>query len=76
MDSDKARDVLSKLEKSGVSEKHRVRMVADDGTAEALKMFGITPTTMGRGFDKEPEFFRAAGAAGALAAEIVNGAQK
>ena len=76
MDHDKTREVLSKLKQTGLSEKHRVRVVANDGTAEALKMFGLKPTTMGRDFETEPEFFRAAGAAGTLAAEIVNGAQR
>ena len=76
MDPDKTRELLSKLQQTGLSEKHRVRVVANDDTAEALKMFGLKPTTMGRDFGTEPEFFRAAGAAGALAAKIVNGAQR
>ncbi len=71
MDPDKMTKVTQALETSGLAAKHRVRIVAADETAEALEAFDLSPTTMGRDFASEPEFFRAAGSAGYLAAEIV-----
>jgi hypothetical protein len=71
MDPDKMKTVLDALESSGLAAKHRVKIVTTDRTADALRAFDLTPTTMGRDFAAEPEFFRAAGAAGYLAGEIV-----
>ncbi len=71
MDTDKMTNVMEALETSGLAAKHRVRVVSADETAEALNEFDLAPTTMGRDFAAEPEFFRAAGAAGYLAAQIV-----
>jgi len=38
-----------------------------------LEDFGLEPTTMGRTVADEPEFFRAAGAAGYLAVQMLRG---
>lgn len=71
MDTDKHTLVMEQLEKSGLAAKHSVSIVSDDGTEEALSSYGISPRTMGRGFDEESEFFRAAGSAGRLAASMI-----
>jgi len=61
------------ITESGLGDKHRITVVADDGTEEALMEYKLNPKTMGRGFDREPEFFRAAGAAGLMAARMLGG---
>lgn len=55
-------------------ERHDVRVVAPPPVAELLKDAGIRVTTMGRGPAEDPAFFAAAGAAGALAAELLRAA--
>jgi hypothetical protein len=71
MDPDKHAQVMAQLEDSGLAAKHRIMIINDDGTEEALAEYGISPRTMGRGFFDEPEFFRAAGAAGYIAASML-----
>lgn len=71
MDPAKMETVTRALRESGLAAKHRLCVVAGDETEAALRAFDLNPTTMGRDFAAEPEFFRAAGAAGFLAAEIV-----
>jgi hypothetical protein len=71
MDAEKLMAVMDKMEKTGLAGKHRIRIISADETEEALTTFDLKPTTMGRGFDEEPEFFRAAGAAGYLAAKML-----
>lgn len=71
MDKDKLRRVLEKLSDAGITTRHRVKIVESDGTLEALEEFGLEPTTMGRSVAEEPEFFRAAGAAGYLAVQML-----
>lgn len=73
MDSAKHKLVMSQLEKSGLAAKHRVKIIAGDYTGEALNEYALSPRTMGRGFAEEPEFFRAAGAAGYIAATMIKG---
>lgn len=71
MEPDLMKAVLDKLERTGLNAKHHVHIVAADETLEALEENGLAPTTMGRSATEEPEFFRAAGAAGYLAAQMV-----
>lgn len=71
MDADKLSQIIDRLERSGLAGKHRVKIVSQDDTRDALREFDLKPTTMGRGFDEEPEFFRTAGAAGYLAAKML-----
>jgi hypothetical protein len=75
MDPDKLGFVTEQLEKTGLNKKHRVNIVVEDGTEDALSEYGLRPTTMGRGFGQEPEFFKAAGAAGCLAARMISAKQ-
>lgn len=72
MDPEKLDAVIEKLESSGIAGKHRVQTIAADETIEALRSFGLAPTTMGRSMEEEPEFFRAAGAAGYFAAQMIS----
>ncbi len=71
MDTAKHEAVMIKMRLSGLVEKHRVEIIAGDDTAEALDRFDLKPSTMKRGFKEEPEFFRAAGAAGYVAARMI-----
>ncbi|RKO66793.1 DUF3866 family protein [Desulfofundulus salinus] len=62
--------VWRQLQESGILDRHRVVVVEDNPTREALQEYGLAVTTMGRGIDEDPEFFLAAGAAGAYAAGL------
>ncbi len=53
--------------------RHDVRVVAPPAVAELLADAGLAVTTMGRGPLEDPLFFRAAGAAGAVAAALLGG---
>jgi hypothetical protein len=70
MDPDKMAQVNGQLESSGLSARHHVSIVSNDETQEALDLYGLKPTTMGRPYSEEPEFFRAAGSAGMVAAQM------
>ena len=52
-------------------DRHDVRVVDPPDTAALLADAGLRVTTMGRGPEADPLFFRAAGAAGALAATLL-----
>ncbi len=54
--------------------RHDVRVVAPPPMAELLADAGLRVTTMGRGPEEDPVFFAAAGAAGTLAAELLEAA--
>jgi hypothetical protein len=71
MSADKQNAITRALDESGLSGKHRVEIIAGDDTEEALELFDLQPTTMGRSFAEEPEYFRAAGAAGFVAARML-----
>jgi hypothetical protein len=66
--------VRRQLVESGVALKHQVISVDAFVTLEALKEYGLSVTTMGRGPEQDPEFFLAAGAAGIYAVSLINGA--
>ncbi len=61
--------VDAQLSASGLAKKHNVKYVKNDITEKALKNYGLAPTTMGRGFEEEREFFMACGCA---AIEAIN----
>jgi hypothetical protein len=50
-------------------DRHDVRVVQGPDVASLLAELGLRVTTMGRGPDEDPLFFRATASAGALAAE-------
>ncbi|MFA5867843.1 MAG: DUF3866 family protein [Actinomycetota bacterium] len=75
MDTSKHEAVMMKMNMSGLAAKHRIAIIAGDNTEEALDMFDLKPSTMKRGFKEEPEFFRAAGAAGYVAAKMIKRAK-
>ncbi len=65
--------VLVAAPRAGVFEdpRHDVQVVHPPPMAELLADAGLRVTTMGRGPDEDPDFFAAAGAAGALAATLL-----
>ncbi len=71
MDPGKMKAVMDKIDRSGLATKHRINIVAADDTLDALDEFDLMPTTMGRSVKDEPEFFRAAGVCGYMAAQMV-----
>lgn len=71
MDSDKLEFVHRQLDDAGITERHEVLVAKGDVGLQALAQRGVEVTTMGRGVDEDPEFFLAAGAAGAVAAEAM-----
>lgn len=73
MQEGQAIEVRSQLAACGIEQKHQVVEVNAVQTGEVMASHGLKPTTMGRGFDDEPAFFMAAGAAGIAAACILNG---
>lgn len=73
MDTDKMDAVMATLEASGIVEKHEVMVVEAAETIDHLGRFGLEPRTMGRGVADDPEFFMAAGAAGIVAARMLEG---
>jgi hypothetical protein len=58
---------------SALAGRHRLVEVAVDGLLEALRACPVRLSTMGRGLDDDPESFLAAAAAGAHAAESIDG---
>ncbi len=73
MSIEKREIVCKQLKESGISSKHEITDVKNDLTIEALRKLNIDVVTMGRTFEEEPDFFRAAGAAGIYAIELLNG---
>ena len=51
---------------------HRLAYAPGGGAIDELKDRGIELSTMGRGFDEEPEFFLTSAAAGAYARKLVH----
>jgi hypothetical protein len=61
--------VHRQLDDAGITERHDVLVVNGETGLQALGERGIEASSMGRTAQDDPEFFLAAGAAGALAAE-------
>jgi hypothetical protein len=64
-------DVLGQLEEHGIAARHLVRVLDGSAALEVLKTHRIHVTTMGRSVLEDREYFLAAAAAGAHAAELV-----
>ncbi len=69
LDKKKSNYVHKQLQIAGVDKKHSFIIVKNIITEKALDEANIHPTTMGRGFEEEPEFFLAAGCAAIKALE-------
>ncbi len=65
--------VMARLDAGGITERHEVRVVDADEALGALASFDLRPTTMGRDPFQDPDYFKAAAAAGIVAAELVRG---
>ena len=61
--------VFKQLDEHDVLSKHEIAEIEDSITLAALRKLDIQITTMGRQIDEEPDFFRAAGAAGIYAVQ-------
>jgi len=67
---DLAREQLAQAE---LGSAHEVREIDATGIGKLMEECELKGTVMGRGFDREPEFFMAAAAAGIIAARIGGG---
>jgi hypothetical protein len=65
--------VHQQLDDAGVTARHDVLVVNGEAGLQVLQERGIEARSMGRTPEDDPEFFLAAGAAGALAAEALDG---
>jgi len=61
--------VRRQLDDAGITARHEVLVARGEVGAETLAERGVAVKTMGRTLEEDPEFFLAAGAAGAVAAE-------
>lgn len=71
MDKKNRAYVDKQMQLSGIDKKHNIQFVNNDVTEIALNKYGLKPTTMGRGFDEEPEFFLACGCAAVKALSLI-----
>ena len=62
-DTSRLERVKAQLEESGLMEKHDVIFIDNDLTKAALDQYGMKVKSMGRGFEDDEEFFKAASAA-------------
>jgi len=63
--------IQEQIAHSAITYKHKVRILDGRPGITELQDRGIKLSSMGRSFDEDPEFFLAASAAGALAAEMI-----
>ena len=63
LDKERAEYLAGQLQSEGISSRHDVRTVDATRTIEVLHEHQLSPTTMGRTVEDDPEFFLAAGAA-------------
>ncbi len=68
-------EVLGQLEEHGIAAKHLVRVLDGSAAMEVLRKYHIHVTAMGRSVLEDREYFLAAAAAGAHAAELVSTTQ-
>lgn len=73
LDEQKLSQIQVVLEDAGIDRRHVISIVDPSGAVDAMKKLGLEVSTMGRSMEEDPEFFEAAGAAGALAAEALGG---
>ncbi len=72
MDQMRLSVVQEQLAHSAISYRHKVRVLDGKAGIMELQEKGVRMSSMGRSFEEDPEFFLAASAAGALAAEMLN----
>ena len=72
IDKNRLQLLVDALDAEGISKRHEVIVVEED-TEAALAAFDLHPVSMGRSFNEDPEYFRAAGAAGTLAVQMLEG---
>jgi len=70
MDPEKLELVHRQLDDEGITEKHEVLVAKGELGLQALAERGVAVESMGRTPEQDPEFFLAAGAAGAVAVEV------
>ncbi|MBN1289599.1 MAG: DUF3866 family protein [Actinobacteria bacterium] len=68
MEEEKEEVVLAQLRENGIDAEHDIERISCGEMVDVIKCCGFGATVMGRGVDKEPEYFMAAAAAGILAA--------
>jgi hypothetical protein len=71
MDQMRLNIIQEQIAHSAISYRHKVRVLEGRPGIVELQEKGVRMSTMGRSFDEDQEFFLAASAAGALAAEII-----
>jgi hypothetical protein len=71
MDPEKLELVRRQLDDEGITERHEVLVARGEAGVEALAERGVEVKTMGRSAEQDPEYFLAASAAGAIAAEAL-----
>jgi len=64
--------IQEQIAHSAISYRHKVRVLDGQPGIIELQEKGVRMSSMGRSFEQDPEFFLAASAAGALAAEMLN----
>ncbi len=69
MDPEKVELVHRQLDDEGITQKHEVLLARGEAGLEELARRGVEVKTMGRSVEEDREFFLAAAAAGAIAAE-------
>lgn len=72
MDDTKLTTVHHQLDEAGITERHEVLVARGAMGVNLMAERGIEAKTMGRGAAEDPEFFLAAGAAGAIAAQLLD----
>ncbi|MDK2835416.1 MAG: hypothetical protein PWP21_193 [Thermosediminibacterales bacterium] len=70
MNDKKMKYIFKQLEMKEINKKHRILIKDGRPGADYIQKTGLKVTTMGRGFDEDPEFFLTASAAGAAAVDI------
>lgn len=73
IEEEKAKFISDQISRHGLDKVHTIESINADVTITALYNRGILPTTMGRTVNEEPEFFKAAGAAGIYAVRVLSG---
>ncbi len=71
MEPDEMAIVMKRIVSNNLASLHRIEMVKNDVTIEAIKESGFKVSTMGRGIDEEPAFFKTAGSAGLYALSLL-----
>jgi len=71
MDKKKMNFVSKQMQLSGIDKKHTVQLLNNEVTEKALAEYKLKPTTMGRNFEDEREFFLACGCAAIKALSFI-----